>query len=101
MPAAYRGRRDRRQARGKSQADRGLDKVDFGEAMLLVMAPGCAHVRGNVGDVRLRLRVLDQWVDPKASHDAVGEARGVARCLEGSRAGDRGRIVTHRVIRGK
>ena len=62
--------------------------------MLLVVAPGCAHVRGNVGDVRLRLRVLDPWVDPKAGHYAVGEVRGVAQCLEGSRAGDHRRIVT-------
>ena len=86
---------------GRWETGRGLDKVDFGEAMLLVVAPGCAHVRGNVGDVRLRLRVLDPWVDPKASHYAVGEVRGVAQCLDGSRAGDHKRIVTHRVIRGK
>ena len=86
---------------GKWEIGRGLDKVDFGEATLLVVAPGCAHVRGDIGDVRLRLRVLDPWVDPKASHDAVGEVRGVAQCLEGSRAGDHRRIVSHRVIRGK
>ena len=78
------------------ETGRGLDKVDFGEAMLSVVAPGCAHVRGNVGDVRFRLRVFDPWVDPKASHYAVGEVRGVAQCIEGSRAGDHGRIVTRR-----